>query len=88
MNISGLPKEQCSACGLCSNICPQKCISMMPDELGYVYPVVNETECVDCGLCFKKCIIYNPIEIKEPDNSYAAIRKELAKVSQSSSGGV
>ena len=88
MNVSCLSKEQCSGCGLCVNICPKKCIRMKPDELGFVYPVIDSDNCIDCGLCYNKCIIQTPIDLKAPIETYAAVRSDSIKLSQSSSGGV
>ena len=28
---------------------------MQPDALGFLYPVVDESKCADCGLCDKVC---------------------------------
>lgn len=57
-------KINCCGCTACFNICPKKCISMQPDEEGFLYPVVDKKKCVNCGLCEKVCPIlnYKPIE--------------------------
>lgn len=34
-------KTKCSGCMACYNICPQKCISMVEDEEGFLYPKVD-----------------------------------------------
>lgn len=28
---------------------------MHPDSLGFLYPVIDQKRCVDCGLCVKSC---------------------------------
>ena len=55
--ITIIEKLKCSGCYACYNICPQKCISMQPDNEGFWYPVVDIEECTDCGLCEKACPI-------------------------------
>lgn len=46
--------NNCSGCNACASVCPRSCISMKPDELGFLYPYVS-SECIDCGLCEKAC---------------------------------
>lgn len=36
----------CIRCGLCREICPQKCIRDF---------VIDQTHCLHCGLCYEKC---------------------------------
>ena len=50
-----LNKENCCGCTACFNICPKKCISMQSDEEGFLYPIIEESKCIDCGLCEKAC---------------------------------
>lgn len=48
-------KTFCCGCSACASVCPRQCISLEPDEEGFLYPHVNETTCIDCGLCEKVC---------------------------------
>ncbi|MDO5377331.1 MAG: Coenzyme F420 hydrogenase/dehydrogenase, beta subunit C-terminal domain [Clostridia bacterium] len=48
-------KAECTGCGACVSICPKKAITMKPDEEGFLYPAVDETLCVGCDLCEKRC---------------------------------
>jgi coenzyme F420-reducing hydrogenase beta subunit len=81
-------KDKCVGCGLCSLVCPKKCISMHEDEEGYIYPVIDEKQCVECGLCLKECVtsIKKKLEVKKKTyvgyNNNENIRKD------SSSGGL
>ena len=47
--------ERCCGCSACYSICPVKCISMEPDELGFLYPVINKEKCIQCGKCREVC---------------------------------
>lgn len=48
-------KTKCCGCTACASSCPKNCISMQYDEEGFLYPVVDATLCVNCGICEKMC---------------------------------
>lgn len=52
-------KECCCGCSACAQKCPKKCIKMEMDDEGFLYPVVDESICVNCNLCIKVCPIIN-----------------------------
>lgn len=80
-------KSRCSGCEACVQICPRKCISCQTDSEGFVYPEVNHTECIECGLCEKVCHIFHPYDARIPIKTLAAKNiDEMIRV-QSSSGG-
>lgn len=45
----------CCGCTACASICAHDAITMKPDALGFLYPEVDRSKCVDCGLCEKVC---------------------------------
>lgn len=55
--ISVIEKTLCCGCGACSQSCPKKCINMIRDAEGFLYPIVNEALCTGCGECNKVCPI-------------------------------
>ena len=61
---------------------------MQADSEGFLYPVVNEADCVDCGLCEKVCHELHPYDERKPINVYAAINKDEPVRMNSSSGGM
>jgi len=81
-------KQNCIGCYACYNICPQKCISMLADDEGFWYPVVDTEKCTDCGLCEKVCPILNKKIVENHPVAYACINKDEKIRQQSSSGGV
>ena len=48
-------KTKCCGWTACASVCPKKCITMQYDEEGFLYPVVDKTSCVNCGICEKVC---------------------------------
>ncbi len=47
--------ENCTGCSACVNVCPQKCLVMKEDTLGFLYPKCNEDKCIDCKICDSVC---------------------------------
>lgn len=48
-------KPECTGCRLCAEVCPKQCIQMKKDNEGFVYPVIDESVCIDCRKCVKTC---------------------------------
>ncbi|MCD8317939.1 MAG: 4Fe-4S binding protein, partial [Paraprevotella sp.] len=83
-------KSDCCGCTACASVCSHDAITMQPDAMGFLYPVVDRSRCVDCGLCEKVCA-FNPrydksLNLSEPD-VYAARHKDMNEVETSRSGG-
>lgn len=55
-------KNKCCGCSMCVQICPvgkkkgQSAIIMMPDEEGFLYPVVDGSLCIRCYKCVNICV--------------------------------
>lgn len=81
-------KEDCCGCSACAQICPRSCISMIPDNEGFLYPHVDSSICVNCGLCEKVCNIQHPRDERKPLNVLAAINNDEDVRMKSSSGGI
>lgn len=50
---------ECCGCSACECICPQNAISMVENKEGFLYPIINESLCIECGLCQRVCPIGN-----------------------------
>lgn len=61
---------------------------MHEDNEGFLYPVVDDTICVDCGLCEKVCPVINQNEPRKPLKVYAAKNANEEVRLKSSSGGI
>lgn len=86
-NISTIAENECCGCTACYASCPTKAISMQPDkEEGFLYPVVDEDKCLECGKCLKVCkdiCLY-----QEPQTIYSCWSKDDSLRARSSSGGI
>lgn len=83
-----LPKEKCSACGACFNICHKQAIEMIPDTYGYIYPKINIEKCVDCGQCDNICPEIHRPQLHSPISTFAAKCKDVHIHSTVASGGI
>lgn len=88
MNRIQITKQSCSGCSACSQSCPTNAISMVEDERGFLYPVITEDKCVDCGLCKKVCNFtsFDSKELAEECDCYAVRHKDEEEVKTSRSG--
>ncbi len=81
-------KTDCCGCGACYSICPQKCIDMKPDKLGFLYPVIDEDKCIHCSACELVCPVFHKGEESKTPEAWAGHVKSEALRRASSSGGV
>ena len=86
--IKIVDKSKCSGCHSCYNICPKKCIIMKEDQEGFWYPEVDVNQCINCGLCEKRCPILNDMKVDNQPRAYACYNKDEIIRKGSSSGGV
>lgn len=87
MKIEDSKKESCCGCTACSSVCPKSAISMKIDEQGFEYPVINESLCIECGICLNVCTKISTYKYPVY-NCYAAKNKDKDVVLSSSSGGI
>lgn len=88
--------NQCTGCGACMEICPLNCIKLLPNEEGFLFPVLDSDKCNNCGLCQRICPINLTNESEEdreadaskPIAVYAAWNLDEDIRYASSSGGV
>lgn len=82
---------ECCGCTACANICNHEAISMMPDALGFLYPVVDNSKCTNCGLCETICSFnehYDTSLNLEAPLTFGARQKDINEVMKSRSGAV
>lgn len=88
MNNINKVKLKCVGCRSCEQSCPKKCISMVTNNEGFLYPRINEDLCVNCGRCLKVCPTENvELHRSEPIEEWAWKSKNEEDVMNSASGG-
>ena len=82
--------KKCTGCQACRLVCPEQCISVVPDSEGFQAPQIDGTRCTDCGSCASLCP-----ENKRPGpanneciKALGAKLKDDAALRRSASGGV
>ena len=80
-------KAECCGCTACFNICPKNAITMQADEEGFLYPLVDQEKCVNCGMCEKVCPILSKKNHEEQTDAYIIRYNNQEIVEESTSGG-
>lgn len=81
--------DECTGCGACASVCTKGCIKMEIGENGFYYPMVNSSNCIECGLCSKNCHILNKSETNNFEKLYyCGWDYSDSKRFEGSSGGV
>jgi len=81
--------RDCCGCSACYSICPKEAIEMKPDALGFLYPVVTEDKCINCGLCEKVCAFKEEYDVSNNLTEpivYAVRHKDMRQIETSRSG--
>lgn len=79
--------DLCYGCGACFNKCPKNAIVMKPNEVGFLYPEIDESLCINCKLCQKVCPAISPDYSNEETPTAYAFAMSEDVLYNSSSGG-
>lgn len=78
----------CTQCMACVNACPKECIRMVDAGQGFAIPQIDESVCVECGMCMRSCHqLEKKVEYRVPLKTLACWTKVVADRRKSSSGG-
>lgn len=78
----------CCGCNACEQLCPKKCITFEYNSEGFLYPQVDSSLCIDCGVCTKHCPIISEVERGVNPEVYAAKYTNRDTTFKSTSGGI
>ena len=81
------PMVQCTGCSACYNACRHQAINMTENELGHVYPQIDEDKCVGCNLCQMSCPVVNKPLLRYPNFCFAVALLKDEDLKFSASGG-
>lgn len=80
--------DDCCGCEACKQACPKKCIEMVEDKGGFLYPQKAYDVCTDCGICEKVCPVKNNrIERHQPLKTFICRVNSATIIEKCASGG-
>lgn len=82
--------QDCCGCTACFSICNHDAIIMKSDVLGFLYPEVDDSKCIKCGLCLKVCQFHDNYKRYDNYNLFYVYKhrlKNLDQLKRSQSGG-
>lgn len=80
--------EECTGCTACSNACSKSAINFKQDRLGFLYPEINQENCINCGLCRKTCPNNGSVFKNIPIATLVGYATDVEEQKTSSSGGI
>lgn len=86
--IDTTDEVNCCGCLACMAVCPNNAISKTVNERGFIVPTIDDSKCINCGLCLRTCDFKK--KHKEQSNNkkaYALILSDKKVLRKSTSGG-
>ncbi|MBQ8905070.1 MAG: polysaccharide pyruvyl transferase family protein [Ruminococcus sp.] len=81
-------EKECTGCLSCVAVCPKDAISTTYSDFGYRIPVVDNSKCVNCGLCARVCRVALTQPKFSTKDAYIAYNTNDDMRLKSASGGV
>ena len=78
----------CCGCMACAAACPQGAISKSENERGFIVPFIDDSKCINCGLCLKVCDFKKEHdEQSNIDKAFSLVINDKIVLKNSTSGG-
>ena len=79
---------RCTGCGICTIVCPNRCIRMREGYIGHLFPTIDRKLCIKCGLCVQACPAIHPPVLSSIACAFASWSKDNKDYRTSASGGI
>ena len=82
--------RECTGCMACVDSCHQQALKCSQNEEGHIVPVVDESKCINCGVCEKTCPVVSKFEYSTSSlaKAYAGWAKDDELRRKSATAGV
>lgn len=80
-------ENMCTGCKACVDKCPKNAITIV-DSLKAYNAIIDKSQCINCGACYKVCQVNNSIQKTDPIKWYQGWAKREDVRKNSSSGGL
>ena len=80
-------QDMCTGCMACADKCPKQAVSVK-DDLTHLNAVIDESRCVQCGLCERVCQQVHPVQKVQPLAWYEGWANDSSIREKASSGGI
>ena len=58
--------KDCTGCMVCVDSCHQQALQCSMNDEGHIVPVVDESKCINCGLCLGICPLNTKRDLNNP----------------------
>ena len=78
----------CCGCMACASVCPQGAISKIENSKGFIVPAIDDTKCINCGLCLRVCDFKKEHDKQSNiEKAFSLVINDKAILKDSTSGG-
>lgn len=85
--INSISRDKCCGCEACVQACAIRCIDLVEDDEGFLFPKIDIDRCIKCNRCEKVCPVVNQTPKIKPKAGYAYRTKDESLLLRTSSGG-